>query len=140
MNYFKPHRSSVFRRSPHWRMRLASKVAQQKQFIVKSPIDGSELEESVTVYVDEPQIDTHLKASDFALDVQLRNGVQLQDCPAYFSPSTPEEYYQIVTNASGYYRNLVDEVKKKASDAAAKAAAKVSVDTAAKAAAASASV
>lgn len=83
-----------------------SKVLQSKQVMVKDPVSGLARETTVNLWVTEPHIDPHLKGSDFSLAVQLRNGIPLSQCPAYLSPSTPEEYNAIFSN----YINVIESM------------------------------
>ena len=92
------NRKEVFLQKLRFAKPFSSKILQRKNVMVKDPVSGLACETVVTSYIDEPLVDSHLKSSDFDLDVQLRNDVKLQECPSYLSPSSPEEYELLLQN------------------------------------------
>lgn len=104
----KPHRTRVFLRVPRLPLQPPSYVLQHTVVAVEDPTSHEVVEKNVSLEVLEPQIDTHLCSRDYDLDVELRNGQLLKECPKYLSPSTPEEYVKIVRDASSYVRSLID--------------------------------
>lgn len=99
-------RSSVFLQKRKFQEPHVHKVVVPTTVCVKNPVTGFDEEVIVNTLKEEEFIDKHLRASDFALDVQLRSGVDLKDCGRYFTPSTPEEYVDVVSNASKYLQEL----------------------------------
>jgi len=77
--------------------------------LVKDPITGLANEAIVNHYVEEPFIDKSLRAGDFALDVQLRNGVHLNECPSYLNPSSPEQYNAVMAGYINVYNHLASK-------------------------------
>lgn len=74
------------------------KVLASDEVCVLNPVTKLEETHIVNTFKDEPIIDPKLRASDFSLEVQIRNGVQLKDCGKYFTPQTPEEYVNTIQN------------------------------------------
>lgn len=83
-----------------------SKVLQSDVVCITNPVTKSDEEHVVNTFKEEVLIDPHLRSSDFDLEVQIRAGVQLKDCGKYFSPSSPEEYANVVGNLANYLSTL----------------------------------
>lgn len=97
------------------------KILTSTTVFVKDPTTGLANESIVNHYVEEPLIDKSLRAGDFALDVQLRNGMHLNECPSYLNPSTPEQYNAVMAGYINVYNQLaakavVNEQPKTAAD------------------------
>lgn len=86
------------------------KVLTSTSVFVKDPSTGLANESIVNHYVEEPLIDKSLRAGDFALDVQLRNGMHLNECPSYLNPSTPEQYNAVMAGYINTYNKLAAKV------------------------------
>lgn len=99
-------RLGVFRRNVKFKPWQQYKVAVPTEVCIKNPTTGEDELHNVITFKEEPHIDPILKASDFALDVQIRHGVQLSDCGKYFEPSNPEEYVDMVSNMTSVLRDL----------------------------------
>ena len=95
-------RDVVHHQQRSYRPPIVHKIVVPTTVCVKNPVTQDDEEVIVNTLKEESFIDSHLRASDFSLDVQLRSGVQLQDCGRYFSPSTPEEYVDVMNNVSSY--------------------------------------
>ena len=91
------------------------KVATTKEVALLNPSTKIVETHRIVTYDDEPSIDSHLKASDFDLDVQLRNGVNLRDCGLYFEPSI-DEYANVVAQLTSNI-NLSETTLKKLQEA-----------------------
>lgn len=87
------------------------KVATTKEVAILNPSTKIVETHRIVTYDEEPTIDPHLKASDFDLDVQIRNGVNLRDCGLYFEPSV-EEYTNVIASLTSHI-NLSESTLKK---------------------------
>lgn len=104
-------RTAVFRQGFKFKPLDLYKIAVTIPVSVKDPSSGKIVESTVVTFKEEPLIDSHLKSSDFALEVQLRNGQQLQDCRPYLEPSTPEEFQSIMINGLSSISKLSQSVQ-----------------------------
>lgn len=95
-------RLGVFNRPIRFHKHEPYKVAFPTEVAVRNPITGKDEVTTVLTFKEEQPVDPVLKASDFELDVLIRNNAVnlLRDCGKYLQPSTPEEYMDIVTNFS----------------------------------------
>lgn len=95
-------RLGVFNRPLRFHKHEPYKVAVPTEVAVKNPISGKDEVTTVLTFKEEQPVDPVLKASDFELDVLIRNNAVnlLRDCGKYLQPSTPEEYMDIVSNFS----------------------------------------
>lgn len=107
-------RTGVFRQGLKFKPLELYKIAVSTPVAVKDPSSGLIVEKSVVTFKEEPLIDSHLKSSDFALDVQLRNDQPLQPCRPYFEPSTPEEFQSIMLNGLSAISKLSQPVQEPA--------------------------
>lgn len=93
-------RSRVWLQPPKFDKQKLHKILVPSEICVKNPLTGIEEYQIVNTYAEEELIDPRLRASDFALDVQIRHDVQLKDCGRYLEPSTPEEYVETIRQLS----------------------------------------
>lgn len=102
-------RLGVFNRPVKFREFFPYKIAVPSEVAVRNPVTGKDEVTTVLTFKEESVVDSHLRASDFALDVLIRQDAVklLRDCGKYFQPSTPEEYMEIVSNFS----SLLDSQK-----------------------------
>lgn len=70
-------------------------VTQTEVTLVENPTTHEVNEVTHVLQVVPPPIDSTLRASDFALEVQLRNGVNLTECPSVLKPSL-EDFSRMV--------------------------------------------
>ena len=94
-------RHQVFKRQVNFAEMPVQKVLIPTEVAVFNPYTKEDEIQIVNTYIEENLLDPQLKASDFSLQIQLRNGQQLKDCGFYLSPSTPEEYNSLLHGFAG---------------------------------------
>lgn len=103
-------RSAVHR--IRWHQHPTFLVPVLREVGVESPVTGK-VHVYQEVLQDEVQpLDRRLFAEDYSLEVQMKNG-ELNECPAFFRPSTPEEFTQLMQGASLFVQSQVDNYKAK---------------------------
>lgn len=93
-------RTKVWNRPPEFDSIKKHKILVSDEVCVVNPVTKEEETHIVNTYKEESEIDSHLRASDFSLEVQIRAGVQLKDCGKYFTPENPEQYTELVAQLS----------------------------------------
>lgn len=93
-------RTKVWNRPPEFDSIKKHKILVPDEVCVVNPITKEEETHIVNTYKEESEIDSHLRASDFSLEVQIKSGVQLKDCGKYFTPDNPEQYTELVAHLS----------------------------------------
>lgn len=96
-------RHQVFKRQVNFADMPVQKVLIPTEVAVLNPYTKEVEIQIVNTYIEENLLDSHLKASDFSLQIQLRNGQQLKDCGFYLSPSSPEEYNELLHGFTGRF-------------------------------------
>ena len=104
-------RHQVFKRKVNFADMPVQKVLIPTEVAVLNPYTKEDEIQIVNTYIEENLLDPHLKASDFSLQIQLRNGQQLKDCGFYLSPSTPEEYNALLHGFAGRFEEQLAKLR-----------------------------
>lgn len=83
-------------------------VSQTEVTLVENPTTHEVNEVTNVLQVIPQPIDPSLRASDFALEVQLRNGVNLTECPSVLKPSL-EDFSRMVGSSLGSIQSDVSK-------------------------------
>lgn len=105
-------RDSVWHQPVRCREQRIHKVLVPTEIAVKNPSTGEDEFSVINTYKEENLIDSHLRASDFSLEITMRNPDMMRDCGKYFEPSTPEEYVDTVAKLSRHYEEEMSRVYK----------------------------
>lgn len=100
---------------PHWHQHPRFIVPCLDEVGVKHPdLDIVDLYQNVVLKEVEP-IDPVLKDEDFSLSVQLRHGVNLQECPMYLQPGSMEQHVAALAAAADFVDNQSKAAKSRIS-------------------------
>ena len=111
------NRKSVWSRSPKFSPEIKHKILTSEEVLVTNPSTKEDESHIVNTYKEESVIDSHLRASDFSLQVIIQHSPQqLKDCGRFFTPENPEEYVDMVASLSARIQAQIDKEQAEAKE------------------------